>query len=835
MSTSQGLTNTNEQMANGSNVGDGDGGPTVLSLAECSYLYSNYRKRSSLYNLTDDDPHVLQVGAREFNLHDTRYDVLSFDQVRSLNELLEQQIRIKTDVHEEMVQFSLMKLIISVRDRLRRKGIILHDIRLNGGAASHVLSLSASVYNDIDLIFFVDLKTGTDFEVVRESVFEVLVEFIPSTTYERRHVIESFVNKMVKVSEIDRWSLFSLLNNGGRNVELKFVDSMRRQYEFSVDSFQIVLDTMLQFCTITDSGKHPMTFNFYPTVVGESMYGNFCEAIVHLHHRLIVTKNPEEIRGGGLLKYCSLLVRNYYPIDEHAVQILEPYMCTRFLIDFIYYECQQDKLRKYMNTHFGNDSMLKYNFMVTFLATIRRSSSLAAHHAAAMQEFERLLLDSYATLLLEYLHLYFTDYSMVQDFFQRCQDIRICHCPKHLHRSCIHRHLNSVYSITSPLVVSYVDDESIMMGMNGQVDSMGAPIPPPPPPKKSYHYHRRNKEERKHNLRKFIEVHDEQFPSYGGFTFAFLPAMLFDCVESNHYVVSSSTLKNIPSARFIGPDPISAHDCMATFLMTPGAQQQQPHQQHNPNGSQTNEQQQQQQQQQQQPTGPILHIIPLTAQDLLPKSFYPIDYHNPSIINPGLVYHFFPPIAPPPAYRLCIVNRIPIYLSEPIDSGPIFNSQIMAINSIPPAMPTSVNIDANSKSSSTTTDSCTNSATTVSLSQFNGHNAYQPIEHQTPPNVEPLRIVYPRNATNGHYVPNLFGPIYECQANLMATKDHKLIMTTPQTTALSDRSIPIPQISINDNLINLNTDLDHLTEKPIMKKSSSSSSNQRINVGTFGK
>jgi len=76
---------------------------------------------------------------------------------------------------------------------------------------------------------------------------------------------EAYVSKMVKVCEGDRWSLIALGNgtptshhpssnstggnksNRGCSVELKFVDNMRRQYEFSVDSFQIVLDSLMLF------------------------------------------------------------------------------------------------------------------------------------------------------------------------------------------------------------------------------------------------------------------------------------------------------------------------------------------------------------------------------------------------------------------------------------------------------------------------------------------------------------------------------------------------------------------------------------------------------------
>jgi hypothetical protein len=36
----------------------------------------------------------------------------------------------------------------------------------------------------------------------------------------------------------DCWSLISFRNDKGRNIELKFVACMQRQYEFTMDSFQ---------------------------------------------------------------------------------------------------------------------------------------------------------------------------------------------------------------------------------------------------------------------------------------------------------------------------------------------------------------------------------------------------------------------------------------------------------------------------------------------------------------------------------------------------------------------------------------------------------------------
>merc|ERR1712227_654638 len=63
-------------------------------------------------------------------------------------------------------------------------------------------------------------------------------------------LLSAYVNKLIKINnDQDKWSLISLTNNKGRNLELKFVESMRRQFEFSVDSFQVMLDSYLAFST----------------------------------------------------------------------------------------------------------------------------------------------------------------------------------------------------------------------------------------------------------------------------------------------------------------------------------------------------------------------------------------------------------------------------------------------------------------------------------------------------------------------------------------------------------------------------------------------------------
>lgn len=132
-----------------------------------------------------------------------------------------------------------------------------------------------------------------------------------------------------------------------KSIELKFVSVIKRQFEFTVDSFQIILDSYFDFGQCTEESPVTITQSFFPSVQAVSIYRNFSEAMGHLNNRQIHTEAPEEIRGGGLLKYCSLRVNGFKPADQDAIEKLEPYMCSRFFIDFPSTEAQYHKLMKY--------------------------------------------------------------------------------------------------------------------------------------------------------------------------------------------------------------------------------------------------------------------------------------------------------------------------------------------------------------------------------------------------------------------------------------------------------------------------------------------------------
>ncbi|KAM4879401.1 terminal nucleotidyltransferase 5D [Sylvia borin] len=314
---------------------------------------------------------------------DHRFSYLTWDQIKILDQVLTEAIPIHGRGNFPTLEVKPKDIIHMVREQLIEKQIHVRDIRLNGSTASHILvKHNGTSYKDLDIIFGVELPSELEFQVVKEAVLNCLLDFLPKCVNKQKITAQTmkdaYVQKMVKVStNHDRWSLISLSNNSGKNVELKFVSSLRRQFEFSVDSFQIILDSILAVYRASDQ---PLTQDCHPAIIAESMYGDFNQAMDHLKYRLISTRNPEEIRGGGLLKYSNLLVRDFKPADEAEIKSLERYMCSRFFIDFPDVAEQQRKIESYLRNHFIGEEKSKYDYLMTLRGVVNKSTVCLMGH-----------------------------------------------------------------------------------------------------------------------------------------------------------------------------------------------------------------------------------------------------------------------------------------------------------------------------------------------------------------------------------------------------------------------------------------------------------------------
>ncbi|XP_051903438.1 terminal nucleotidyltransferase 5C-like isoform X2 [Hippocampus zosterae] len=181
-----------------------------------------------------------------------RFHHLTLEQLQALDKVLTEVIPIHGRGNFPTLQVSAKDIIRVVKDRLVEKNIQVKDIRLNGATASHVLVRDNGLdVRDLDIIFGVDLPKQEDFQVIKEVVLSSLRDLLPCGVNRRKLTCltmkEAYVQKMVKVfNEHDRWSLISLSNNRAKTLGLRFVSALRRQFEFSVDSFQIILDRMLE-------------------------------------------------------------------------------------------------------------------------------------------------------------------------------------------------------------------------------------------------------------------------------------------------------------------------------------------------------------------------------------------------------------------------------------------------------------------------------------------------------------------------------------------------------------------------------------------------------------
>jgi len=337
---------------------------------------------------------------------------LSYNQITKLEEVLKRPVEIHSRNNFPKLTVLPLKLAKAVKEKLNGDGIVVHDVRLNGSAASYCIvddKTNSVQYKDLDLIFHVTIRGERDFHFIKEHVLHSLLNFFPVGISKDRLTIcaleEAYVHKQVKVNtgyqNGDRWSLISLHNDASQNLDLKFVDKMNRQYQFSTDSFQIYLDSYFQLDGLDciQNGTVELKSTFFPTVLASSAYGNFSEAEYHLNNRLIKTKSPEEIRGGGLFKYCNLLSQQYKPLNCEEIESQERTMCTRFFIDFSEPSRQSSELLKYFHSHFASTNTVEGVYFLEHLLNVLRKSSVHVQDCA-VRNFEN------TVITMKAIHLY---------------------------------------------------------------------------------------------------------------------------------------------------------------------------------------------------------------------------------------------------------------------------------------------------------------------------------------------------------------------------------------------------------------------------------------------
>lgn len=252
---------------------------------------------------------------------------------------------------------------------------------------------------DLDIIFEVDLNSYIDYQSVKSAVLRAIYEFYPPQSKTDSLTLSSieahYIPRKKKIWQDqgtgDKWSLLSLHNAEGKNIDLKFISRLKRSFEFSVDSFQIYLDVLCDYLSeeythsLSESENEP-TIPLGIQVTVETKFSNLHEALNHLNNKIIDTVKPEEIRGGGLLKYCYLLIHSFETVSIEKRKSLEGYMCSRFFIDFhIRSPDYEQKILSYLSVHFPGASYpqtaegyLEVVKVINFLRTLQDVAERAA-------------------------------------------------------------------------------------------------------------------------------------------------------------------------------------------------------------------------------------------------------------------------------------------------------------------------------------------------------------------------------------------------------------------------------------------------------------------------
>ncbi|CAF4338480.1 unnamed protein product [Rotaria sp. Silwood2] len=381
--------------------------------------------------------------------------------------------------------------------KLHKHSIDITAVRLHGGAASYVLvNDSDFVYRDIDILFLI--KTSLSSQQQTTLFSSNNQPYLCDVWTIIKYIISSCLIEHIPNASTYSWALLSLQNLLGQNLELKFVENLKRQWQFSVDSFQIDIKPLLfeksiqqsfktgsittkiqtnslvidaiNSVTILKNNNHteqntstsPLQFGFFSpsslpninendnsiqcqtlatittiqtsknhntssesrsrslnpsestiddndsnsslqfqlsinedvddgieadaddspnedddqvfhtpinkdnntstteislssstNLIGVfSVYKDLHQALHHLNNKLIATYEPETMRGGGLLKYCDLLARNYKLYDVAIMIHMQRYMCSRFFIDYKTIPEQIHVIAQYVATHF---------------------------------------------------------------------------------------------------------------------------------------------------------------------------------------------------------------------------------------------------------------------------------------------------------------------------------------------------------------------------------------------------------------------------------------------------------------------------------------------------
>ena len=317
--------------------------------------------------------------------------VLEQDQLAELTSLMCRRVTFVDRQGARAFDTTSWDLVTSLRSALAAAGIGIDSLKLEGSAASHCLNQeSVPEYSDLDFVFHLSPSTTrAQLEQIRDVLAKQLASHMPhAASYSGDHVLFSLIHKQFisPATDADAWAVYALGGSRpGTSVDLKFVQRLARPFQFSVDSFAIVLDddvvgqhfsrqllsastadkarttstssTSSEEALTDDAGDSdagdsedsgidssdappPAAGEPHPTVRFETAFEPASVALQHLADKQIAVASESDlcqVRGGGMLKYARFLSRGWTVAATNEKGLLQRYMVTRFMCDFPLY------------------------------------------------------------------------------------------------------------------------------------------------------------------------------------------------------------------------------------------------------------------------------------------------------------------------------------------------------------------------------------------------------------------------------------------------------------------------------------------------------------------
>jgi len=233
------------------------------------------------------------------------------------------------------------------------------DVRLYGGAASHVISDTWPSFNDIDVLIHTDFKSFAQslyLDGIKSAVLKSLRGIssrqkpIPTASIlDDETLASAYIAKMYRnlrsseklgSDENNIFSLFSFNAIGSRKLDIMFVHTLNRQYLFSINSWQIDLSNFTSYC----------------------LYPDIFLAFEDMNNKHIRVVEPEAVRGGCFLAYGYWLHRGYMPPSGMCDIEQELLLLKRFVSDFSDQPKQNEALVGYLENHLESslENKIKY-------------------------------------------------------------------------------------------------------------------------------------------------------------------------------------------------------------------------------------------------------------------------------------------------------------------------------------------------------------------------------------------------------------------------------------------------------------------------------------------